>query len=97
MHVSDSSDGPPEALATTIYEPFVTSKPEGVGLGLALASAAAKENGGSLSWCRHADRTIFTMSLAATLPARHLGGTEDSPASLLNKLTQVEPRHSNHC
>src|SRR5580704_7249843 len=50
IHVADSGSGPPESLRSSMFEPFITSKPEGIGLGLALAKAAAEEHGGSLSF-----------------------------------------------
>ena len=61
--VDDTGPGPPPALAATIHEPFVTGKPEGVGLGLAVAQAVATEHGGTLSWCRQGDRTRFAIRL----------------------------------
>jgi signal transduction histidine kinase len=70
IHVADSGSGPPEALQSAMFEPFITSKPEGIGLGLALAKAAAEEHGGSLSFARLDDHTQFTMSLAAGPPER---------------------------
>lgn len=51
-----------------MFEPFITSKPEGIGLGLALAKAAAEEHGGSLTFARFDGQTRFTMSLAAERP-----------------------------
>ncbi len=50
IHVADSGSGPPESLRSSMFEPFITSKPEGIGLGLALAKAAAEEHGGSLTF-----------------------------------------------
>ncbi len=64
IHVADSGGGPPEALRSAMFEPFITSKPEGIGLGLALAKAAAEEHGGSLSFSRIDGQTQFTMSLS---------------------------------
>ena len=40
LDVEDTGPGPPEALRDTLHEPFVTGKPEGIGLGLAVAQAA---------------------------------------------------------
>ncbi len=65
VHVADSGSGPPESVRATMFEPFVTSKPEGVGLGLALAKAVAAEHGGEVSWSRVGGETVFTMSLSA--------------------------------
>jgi signal transduction histidine kinase len=68
IHVADSGSGPPESLHSSMFEPFITSKPEGIGLGLALAKAAAEEHGGSLTFARVDGQTQFTMSLAAERP-----------------------------
>ena len=43
VEVADSGPGPPPELAESLCEAFVTSKPEGVGLGLALARQVAAE------------------------------------------------------
>ena len=45
IEVADTGPGPPPELADTLCEAFVTSKPEGVGLGLALAHQVAIEHG----------------------------------------------------
>ena len=68
LFVEDTGPGPPPALADRLHEPFVTGKPEGVGLGLAVANAVAEEHGGSLSWHRDFGRTRF----AIRLPVRTL-------------------------
>lgn len=63
--VIDDGPGPPDELASTLFEPFVTGKAEGVGLGLALASRVATEHGGRLSWDRRDGQTIFSLKIAA--------------------------------
>jgi signal transduction histidine kinase len=60
---SDSGAGPPDQLAETLFDPFVTSKPEGVGLGLALAKRVAVENHGQLTWQRCEQRTVFSLTI----------------------------------
>ena len=65
----DSGPGPAAELADVLYEPFVTSKPEGVGLGLALARQVALDHDGRLSWTRAGEATRFLL----TLP--HANGT----------------------
>jgi signal transduction histidine kinase len=68
LAVEDSGPGPPAGIRDSMQEPFVTSKPEGIGLGLAVARAVAEEHGGTLAWERSGGRTRFAISLpAATL------------------------------
>ncbi|MBI1310134.1 HAMP domain-containing protein [bacterium] len=57
--VSDDGPGPSPDVAASLFEPFVTSKPEGVGLGLALARQVARDLGGDLTWSRRQERTVF--------------------------------------
>jgi signal transduction histidine kinase len=63
VEVADSGPGPPSELAVTLCDPFVTSKPEGVGLGLALARQVATDHGGLLSWGREGGKTCFRLAL----------------------------------
>ncbi|QDU53831.1 sensor histidine kinase [Aeoliella mucimassa] len=61
--VSDSGDGPPDRLSESLFEPFVSDKPEGVGLGLAVTRDIAENCGGSLTWHRVDNETQFVMSI----------------------------------
>lgn len=65
VEVRDSGDGPTSEISESLFEPFVTSKPEGVGLGLALAKNAAEAVGGTLSWQRRDGMTVFRFSVPA--------------------------------
>jgi signal transduction histidine kinase len=67
IQVSDSGPGPPPSLNDTLCEPFVTGKPEGVGLGLALARHVADSHRGRLTWIRDGQWTRFRL----TIPAIH--------------------------
>ncbi|QDU22466.1 sensor histidine kinase [Urbifossiella limnaea] len=60
--VSDSGAGPPADLAAKLFEPFVTGKPEGIGLGLAVAKRAADAHGAALTWGREGGRTVFRVA-----------------------------------
>jgi signal transduction histidine kinase len=66
--VSDSGPGPPVMLSETMFEPFVTGKLEGVGLGLALARQVALAHDGSLTWARSGRWTRFHLTLPRMAP-----------------------------
>jgi signal transduction histidine kinase len=61
--VTDSGPGPPPEVAGRLFEPFVTSKPEGVGLGLAVARQVAEAHGGTITCHRDAGPTCFRIEL----------------------------------
>ena len=63
IEVTDSGDGPPASIRESLFEPFVTSKPEGVGFGLALARQSIESLGGSLDWSRRDETTVFRMTM----------------------------------
>jgi signal transduction histidine kinase len=65
VEVSDTGPGPPPDVAGRLFEPFVTAKPEGIGLGLAVARHAAEAHGGAIAWRREAGRTVFQVELPA--------------------------------
>lgn len=60
--VVDDGPGPPKQVANEIFEPFVTSKPEGLGLGLPLVARTAGRLGGQVSWDRDHGKTRFRMT-----------------------------------
>lgn len=62
LRVEDSGPGPAGGVAETWFEPFTTTKPEGLGLGLAIARQVAEDHRGGLSWSRTASRTRFELS-----------------------------------
>jgi signal transduction histidine kinase len=63
LEVRDSGPGPPPEVAERLFEPFVTGKPEGVGLGLAVARQVAEAHGGRLTWSRKNGWTCFKIEL----------------------------------
>ncbi len=59
IEVFDTGAGPSPEIAAKLFEPFVTGKPEGIGLGLAVAKQAAEAHGGTIDWRREGNRTCF--------------------------------------
>ena len=66
--VDDSGPGPPPAIRESMLQPFVSGKPEGVGLGLAVARAVAESHGGRLEWERREGTTRFVIVLPKAPP-----------------------------
>jgi signal transduction histidine kinase len=74
VEVADSGDGPPPEIGESLFEPFVTSRPEGVGLGLALVRQAAERAGGSIEWQRRNNLTVFELTIPTHPVPSPLGG-----------------------
>ncbi len=70
IDIVDSGSGPSVEVAERLFEPFVTGKPEGVGLGLAVAKQVTEAHGGSLTWRRENDHTCFRIELPVIDNAR---------------------------
>jgi two-component system nitrogen regulation sensor histidine kinase GlnL len=63
--VIDDGPGAPEAIVAHLFDPFVTSKPSGSGIGLALVDKLVGEMGGIVEYAREGqpERTVFRLLL----------------------------------
>jgi signal transduction histidine kinase len=63
VRISDSGKGIPESSLTRIFEAFVTTKPQGTGLGLPIARTILESYGGEI-WAENRQRgTVFSFRL----------------------------------
>lgn len=62
--IIDDGPGAPAELADHLFDPFVTSKAGGRGLGLALVAKLVGDHGGVVEYERDGDRTVFRVLLA---------------------------------
>ncbi len=63
LRIWDCGRGPAPEISGRLFEPFVTDKPDGTGLGLAVAHEIAAHHGGSVGWFREGERTCFEVTL----------------------------------
>jgi signal transduction histidine kinase len=64
VRVTDNGPGVAEAVRPRLFEPFVTGRPNGVGIGLALSRQIARAHGGDLTL----ENTVSGASFRLTLP-----------------------------
>jgi two-component system nitrogen regulation sensor histidine kinase GlnL len=63
VSVRDNGPGVPSDLQTSMFEPFVSSKPKGAGLGLAIVAKIVADHGGTIDCESEPRRTIFRVRL----------------------------------
>ncbi|HOM17947.1 MAG TPA: HAMP domain-containing sensor histidine kinase [Thermoguttaceae bacterium] len=63
LEVRDTGPGPAPAVQDRLFEPFVTDRPEGTGLGLFMAQRVVQAHGGLIQWRREDAMTCFSVQL----------------------------------
>ncbi|MEL6565532.1 MAG: ATP-binding protein [Pseudomonadota bacterium] len=63
IEIIDDGPGLPDGIAADIFDPFVSGKENGTGLGLALVSKIISDHGGWISVTSVPGRTVFRLSL----------------------------------
>jgi len=66
VSVADNGPGIPDDLRVNLFDPFVTTKMNGTGLGLALVAKIIGDHGGVIDFESVLKRTIFKVSLPVT-------------------------------
>jgi len=66
MEILDSGEGPAPEIQDILFDPFVTNKADGTGLGLAVALEIAEQHGGRIRWERREEMTCFSVELPQT-------------------------------
>ncbi len=63
VHVRDTGNGVPEAARSHLFDPYFTTKSDGVGMGLAVSDKIVRQHGGSLDFRTSDNGTTFEMLL----------------------------------
>ncbi|WP_216834157.1 sensor histidine kinase [Falsiroseomonas tokyonensis] len=79
--IADTGGGLPEEVGRRLFEPFVTTKREGMGVGLSICRAIVEEHGGRLAWAPNPQGgAVFTFSLPALSLLEPDGAASAAPA-----------------
>ena len=63
LEVQDTGSGPEPAIVNKMFEPLVTAKKDGTGLGLFVAHEIVKNHAGQIRWERRDQKTCFIVEL----------------------------------
>ncbi|MCX7303606.1 MAG: PAS domain S-box protein [Hyphomicrobiales bacterium] len=81
VDVADTGPGIPEDIAARLFQPFVTNKPGGMGIGLSISKRIIEAHGGELSAGRNASGgATFSFSLPVATPLAPASAKEENDA-----------------
>lgn len=63
ISVADAGPGPPPGIQDTMFDPFVTGRPEGTGLGLSIVREVATAHEGAVAFERLGGTTVFSITI----------------------------------
>ena len=67
VDVQDSGTGIAADALESIFDPFITSKPDGLGMGLSICRSIIERHGGTISAANNPDRgATFSITLPVT-------------------------------
>ena len=69
ISIQDNGEGIPEDIKPHLFEPFVTAKPKGTGLGLALVAKTIEDHGGVIEFESQPRNTLFRVMLPMYVPS----------------------------
>ena len=73
IQIEDNGAGVPDHLKPHLFDPFVTTKHNGTGLGLALVAKIIGDHGGIIECDSEANRTVFRVLLPMQDPSSKIG------------------------
>ncbi len=86
IDVEDNGPGVSAGDEARLFQPFFSTKPEGVGLGLALCDAIVREHGGAIEYRRNAGWTRFRITLpAVTSTQPHISYHHPAKAPMVSR------------
>lgn len=81
IQIEDNGAGVPEHLKPHLFDPFVTTKHNGTGLGLALVAKIIGDHGGIIECDSESDRTVFRVLLPMQDRSSKAGALRPVPAN----------------
>jgi two-component system, NtrC family, nitrogen regulation sensor histidine kinase GlnL len=78
VSITDNGSGIPDELKAHLFDPFVTTKRNGTGLGLALVAKVIGDHGGIIEFDSQPRRTVFRVFLPVAPRDRWQDGRQDS-------------------
>ncbi len=80
--IEDDGPGIPEDLQAQLFEPFVTTKSNGRGLGLALVAKIVGDHGGAIECDSSNRRTVFSLRLPFANPSQEAGDASEADGAV---------------